>query len=117
MDFWNGLGQVGGMHLGLNVIGFSLPDHDDYLKVTLFKMAQNYQELNWDIEMLDKLKDNIKVIDYRIDDDGKNEPRGRYNFFLITTMIQPFRTTLKGFCSGGLNHGGNQERFKALFYN
>ena len=29
--------------------------------------------------------------------------------FLITTMIQPFRTTLKWFCSGGLNHGGNQE--------
>lgn len=81
MDFWNGLGQVGGMHLGLNVIGFSLPDHDDYLKVTLFKMAQNYQELNWDMEMLDKLKDNIKVIDYRIDDDGKNELRGRYKFF------------------------------------
>lgn len=27
---------------------------------------------------------------------------------LITTMIQPFRTTLKGFCSGGLNHGQKQ---------
>ena len=28
--------------------------------------------------------------------------------FLITTMIQPFRTTLKWFCSGGLNHGQKQ---------
>jgi hypothetical protein len=28
--------------------------------------------------------------------------------YLITTMIQPFRTTLKGFCSGGLNHGQKQ---------
>ena len=27
---------------------------------------------------------------------------------LITTMIQPFRTTLKWFCSGGLNHGQKQ---------
>ena len=29
-------------------------------------------------------------------------------FYLITTMIQPFRTTLKWFCSGGLNHGQKQ---------
>lgn len=28
--------------------------------------------------------------------------------YLITTMIQPFRTTLKWFCSGGLNHGQKQ---------
>ena len=35
-------------------------------------------------------------------------PKFKSKKFLITTMIQPFRTTLKWFCSGGLNHGQKQ---------
>ncbi len=81
IDFWHGLGQVGGGHFGLNIIGFSLPEHDDYLKVTLFKMAQNYQEVNWDFEMLDKLKDFIKVVDFRTNAKGRDELRSCYKFF------------------------------------
>ena len=42
MDFWNGLGQAGGYNLGISIIGFSLPEHDDYIKISLYKMIGNY---------------------------------------------------------------------------
>ena len=46
--------------------------------------------------------------DFEINIDTDTADRSKTTVFLITTMIQPFRTTLKWFCSGGLNHGQKQ---------
>tara|TARA_R110001599_G_scaffold336565_1_gene554366 strand:- start:5813 stop:7075 length:1263 start_codon:yes stop_codon:yes gene_type:complete len=80
LDFWYGIGQSGGYNLGLNIIGFSLPEHDDYIRISLFKMVENYQSVCWDDRLLDSLKDNVKVVDYRTCEAGKADLRSRYSF-------------------------------------
>lgn len=80
LDFWHGLGRSGGMNLGVSVIGFSLPDHDEYLRIALYQLITNYQESWWDERVLDTLKDNVKFVDYRQDASGINEFKARYGF-------------------------------------
>ncbi len=80
MEFWNGLGQAGSYNLGVSIIGFSLPEHDDYIKISLYKMIGNYQRSWWDELLLDTLKDNVKVIDYKESDTEIEEFKLRYSF-------------------------------------
>jgi len=47
-DFWWGLGQAGAYVLGIAIIGYSLPKHDDYVRQALFHLLRNYQRIWWD---------------------------------------------------------------------
>ena len=47
LPLWRGMSRAGGYNLGLVVIGYSLPPHDNYVKLPLFDMADNYQSLYW----------------------------------------------------------------------
>ena len=73
--------KIGAFHLILNI------NRKKY-------SASKYTDLA-PVDNADKDGNYCQAIDYAINN-------------LITTMIQPFRTTLKGFCSGGLNHGQKQ---------
>lgn len=79
-DFWDGLGKSGAFNLGLSIIGFSLPEHDDYIKISLFKMVTNYQDINWEEKILDTIKDNVKLIDFRESEEAINDLLSRYRF-------------------------------------
>jgi len=39
-DFWWGLGRAGGMNLSMAIIGFSLPQHDDYARQAIYRLAR-----------------------------------------------------------------------------
>ncbi|WP_127559707.1 SIR2 family protein [Saccharospirillum alexandrii] len=80
LDFWHGLGRSGDMNLGVSVIGFSLPDHDEYLRIALYQLITNYQDSWWDERVLDTLKDNVKFVDYQQDAGGIAEFKARYGF-------------------------------------
>ncbi len=80
LDFWHGLGQAGGGHRGVNIIGFSLPEHDEYIQVLLYKIISNFQEIEWDTEMLGALKDNVKLIDFRSSEEEIVDLMSRYKF-------------------------------------
>jgi len=80
LDFWYGLGQAGGWNLGVSIIGFSLPQHDEYLKILLNRIVSNYQNVEWNIEVLGATKSNIKLVDYQPDDAGKKKFLERYQF-------------------------------------
>lgn len=80
LSFWNGMGRAGGMNLGVNVIGFSLPPHDEYIRIGLYQMIRNYQRYSWDCRWLDTtLKDYVKFVDFR-DTEGIAEYKQRYGF-------------------------------------
>lgn len=51
-DFWNGLGKAGILNFGLCIIGYSLPEHDEYARQVLYNLITNYQENYWDEEPL-----------------------------------------------------------------
>jgi len=80
LDFWFGLGRAGGWNLGIAIIGFSLPKDDDYVRIGLFNLIDNYQVSWWNQKLFDNLKENIKLIDLRKDDASVSEYKKRFRF-------------------------------------
>jgi hypothetical protein len=42
-SFWFGMNAYGHLNFGLSIIGFSLPEHDEYLYQVIYQMCDNYQ--------------------------------------------------------------------------
>ena len=80
LDFWHGLGCAGGYNLGISIIGFSLPKHDEYIRQILFNMISNYQQSWWDEELLETLKDDVKFVDFKKVGAEQEEYLRRYGF-------------------------------------
>ena len=68
------------MNLGVSIIGFSLPLHDEYLRICLYRMISNFQGVSWDQPLLHWYKNNVKLVDYRTDKTEKVELLDRYRF-------------------------------------
>lgn len=81
LSFWRGMGESGGGNLGVNVVGFSLPAHDEYIRIGLYHMISNYQGYSWDYRWFDTtLKDYVKFVDCRDSEAGVVEYKQRYSF-------------------------------------
>lgn len=80
LSFWNDMGRAGGWNLGVSVIGFSLPAHDEYMRIALYQMITNYQQSSWESPLLDVMKDYVRFLDYRTDDAGVSAFKERYRF-------------------------------------
>lgn len=80
LGLWDSLGRAGGYNLGISIIGFSLPRHDEYIRVGLYQMISNYQQSWWDSKLLDVLKDKVRLVDYRNSADSIAEYKQRYSF-------------------------------------
>lgn len=79
-DLWFGLGQAGGYNLGVSIIGYSLPEHDDYIRIALYQLITNYQQSWWDENLLGVVKDNVKFVDYANCQDDITKYERRYCF-------------------------------------
>jgi len=80
-ELWYGLNYVGGMHVGFGIIGFSLPEHDEYLRQVVYAMVRLYQEAWWNDEIIPGIKkDKVKLIDYRQAQEEVEKFRKRYRF-------------------------------------
>ena len=80
LDFWRGMGQAGGTNLGISIVGFSLPAHDEYIRIGLYQMISNYQQSWWNEKILDTLKDNVRLVDFRNSSEGIADLKMRYSF-------------------------------------
>ena len=82
LPLWRGMSKAGGYNLGLVVIGYSLPPHDNYVKLLLFDMAENYQGLQWGPGGFGAMgqKPPIVLVDRRLDAESRREYRRRYGF-------------------------------------
>jgi len=79
--FWWGIGRAGGMNLGVNVIGYSLPDHDEYAKQALFRVFRNYQDSWWADEFLQgRQKEKVIFVDFLEEGPRRTALRSRYGF-------------------------------------
>lgn len=80
LSFWHGIGRSGGSNLGVSVIGFSLPQHDEYIRIGLYQMLSNYGSW-WDSPMFDsELKDYARFVDYRPTAELQDEYMRRFQF-------------------------------------
>lgn len=78
-SFW-GLGQIGGYNLGLVVIGYSLPRHDDYARLAFLRMFANYQRSWWDDDFSGMRKKPALLIDFRDSPEAEAAYRSTYSF-------------------------------------
>lgn len=80
-DFWNGFGSAGIGNFRLVIVGYSLPEHDDYARQVLFRIVRNYQEASSELADLLKIeRDPIRLVDFRQDEAGRSALRKRYAF-------------------------------------
>jgi hypothetical protein len=80
-SFWDGMGRAGGWNSGISVIGFSLPKHDEYIRIGLFQMISNYQRSRWDSEIVPGIfKDNVRIVDFQDDEKGIASLKSNYSF-------------------------------------
>ena len=79
LGFWNGIGRSGGYNLGISVIGFSLPEHDQYIRIGLYQMFSNYESW-WDEPMIGVLKDYARFVDFKPTKTEADAYRRRYGF-------------------------------------
>ena len=63
-SLWHGLQTAGGMNLGLGVIGYSLPDHDEYARQVLYHIFRNYTDLEPNLAIGKVKKKFAKIIDF-----------------------------------------------------
>jgi hypothetical protein len=79
-DFWYGLGDAGTLNFGLAIVGFSLPQHDDYARQVLYRLVTNYQTTYWNEDVCGLKKRPLILIDRRQSEEEMEELRRRYAF-------------------------------------
>ena len=79
-SLWHGMGRFGGLNLGVSIIGFSLPPHDEDTRIGLYQMISNYQKSWWDQDLLGIRKGNVKLVDFANEDAWESEYKRRYSF-------------------------------------
>ena len=93
-SLWHGIGKMGGLERGFSVIGFSLPKHDEYVRIGLYQMLSNYQRSEWHGEFFGILKDNVKFVDCRHSDEEIAKYKQCYSF----TDPEKTKYMFDGFC-------------------
>jgi SIR2-like domain len=79
-DFWNGIAKTGHYNFGMAIIGFSLPNHDEYVKQILYNVVRNYQRSNWEDGLLGLKKSPLILVDYFREESSERSYRERYRF-------------------------------------
>jgi len=77
-EFWYGFNRMGGLENRVDVIGFSLPEHDEYIRQPFYRMITNYQYFQEDQSLINKA--NLKLVDYRSNCRGRREYKRKYRF-------------------------------------
>lgn len=80
-SFWWDIAKGGAYRLGIVVIGYSLPQHDEYAKQALWCLLRSYQDSFWKDELLPgRRKRPVIMIDFATDQEQKERYRARYSF-------------------------------------
>jgi hypothetical protein len=79
--FWWRIGKIGGYNLGVNIIGYSIPEHDEYARQALFRLLRNYQDSWWQEDMfLGRRKEKVILVDRQADQVDQKFLLKRYGF-------------------------------------
>lgn len=79
-DFWTGISKAGHYSFGLSIVGFSLPQHDEYMRQILYKVMKNYQNSYWAEGFNGMKKTPVTMVDYFANSQAEQLYRERYKF-------------------------------------
>ena len=106
LSLWNGIGRGGAWNLGISIVGFSLPEHDEYIRIALYQMFSNYKSW-WDQQFPDKsCKDFVRFVDFRPTEDSQADYKKRYGF----ADVDKSKFYFEGFDSKAIEFLFNQNR-------
>jgi hypothetical protein len=77
---WHGVQEAGGLNLGLGIMGYSLPPHDEYARQALYHLIRNYTEFEPDFEINGLRKGPVRILDYVPEGQSGWEIRRSYSF-------------------------------------
>jgi hypothetical protein len=79
-EFLRGVRNLGSLNFGLSVIGFSLPQQDQYARQILWNVFDNYQRGRWGRRVFGKRKSKAVLVDYFASEAQRRAYRRRYRF-------------------------------------
>jgi SIR2-like domain len=79
-DLWWGLGVVGIHNFRMVIVGYSLPEHDEYARQAMYRLVKNYQDIPYEPSWTTKRKEPLVLVDRRRTDTEINDYRRRYSF-------------------------------------
>jgi len=80
LAFWNGIDKGASWHLGMAIVGFSLPAHDEYVRQALYSLTRGYTDNGWAEEFVGKHKLPLRIVDFRPSDEDRQALHERYRF-------------------------------------
>lgn len=78
---WWGIGRAGAMNLGLNIIGYSIPEHDEHVRRALYSLARNYTHYGSNYELDGIRKTPIRIVNCAQSSNSESAFRSAYRFF------------------------------------
>lgn len=79
-SLWWGIGEGGGMNLGMVIIGYSLPPHDDHARQAIYRLTDNYTGFEPDLEIGGVRKLPLRMVNRTRGKREAEEFRSRYRF-------------------------------------
>lgn len=80
-DFWRGWRYQGTGNFRIVIIGYSLPEHDDYARQAIYRLIDNYQTIPVETVTSRSIsRDPILIVDLQPDDEGAAKFKSRYAF-------------------------------------
>lgn len=77
-EFWNGYNYSGTGNGTVTIIGFSLPEHDEYIRQPLYYLVDNFQNNDYWKGFLEKT--NLKMVDYKQSQSDIDAYKKNYSF-------------------------------------
>ena len=77
-EFWNSFYSAGPLNRMVAIIGFSLPEHDEYVRLPLFSLIHSFQNIEPNLPNLKKTR--LKIVDLRKDGVDLQTYKQRYSF-------------------------------------
>lgn len=79
-DFWRGVGQAGYYNFGLAIVGFSLPQQDEYARQIIYGLVTQYQRFRQAEKDFGMTKSPVTIVDFFHDAASEARFRERYRF-------------------------------------
>jgi len=77
---WWGIGEAGGLNLGMAIIGYSLPPHDDHARQAIYRLTDNYSRFEPDLIIGGVRKLPLRIVNLAREEEEIREFRSRYRF-------------------------------------
>jgi len=77
---WWGIGEAGGMNLGMAILGYSLPPHDDHARQAIYRLTDNYTRFEPDLTIAGVKKLPLRIVNLASGEEDIREFRSRYGF-------------------------------------